>query len=49
VAAERGVALVRAHDVGPTVRALELVRAAQKLSTSPAAAASDLGTAEPEL
>ena len=29
VAAERGVALVRTHDVGPTVRALALVRAAR--------------------
>jgi dihydropteroate synthase len=33
VAAERGVALVRTHDVGPTVRALALVQAAQKLSS----------------
>ena len=49
VAAERGVSFVRTHDVAPTVRALELVRAAQKLSTSPTLAGSDLGTAEPEL
>ncbi len=32
VAAERGVALVRTHDVGPTVRALSLVQAAQRLT-----------------
>jgi dihydropteroate synthase len=32
VAAERGTALVRTHDVGPTVRALALVRAAQGLA-----------------
>jgi len=34
VAAERGVALVRTHDVGPTIRALALVQAAQRLSSS---------------
>jgi dihydropteroate synthase len=32
IAAERGVALVRTHDVTPTVQALALVTAAQKLS-----------------
>jgi len=39
VAAERGAALVRTHDVAPTVRVLSLVRAAQGLvrgATSPA-------------
>jgi dihydropteroate synthase len=35
LAAERGVALVRAHDVGPTVRALALVAAAEKLAGRP--------------
>ena len=39
VAAERGAALVRTHDVAPTVRALELVRAARELaSRAPAVA-----------
>jgi len=37
VAAERGVALVRTHDVGPTVRALALVRAAQGLTNGSSA------------
>jgi len=45
LAAERGVALVRAHDVGPTVRALALVAAAARLAgrspTAPGALASD--------
>jgi len=35
LAAERGVALVRAHDVGPTVRALALVGAAERLAGRP--------------
>ncbi|MGA8710360.1 MAG: dihydropteroate synthase [Thermoplasmata archaeon] len=47
VAAERGAALVRSHDVGATVRALELVRAAQKLSNAPPAVADDLTGPEP--
>ncbi|HYB77347.1 MAG TPA: dihydropteroate synthase, partial [Thermoplasmata archaeon] len=34
VAAERGVALVRTHDVGPTIRALALIQAAQRLSSA---------------
>jgi dihydropteroate synthase len=34
IAAERGVALVRAHDVGPTVRALALVAAAERQAAS---------------
>ena len=37
LAAERGVALVRTHDVGPTVRALRLVDRAQRLRRSPPA------------
>jgi dihydropteroate synthase len=47
VAAERGVALVRTHDVGPTVRALEVVRAAQKLASAPPAVAPDLADPDP--
>ena len=38
LAAERGVTLVRAHDVAPTVRALALVAAAEHQSTRPPAA-----------
>jgi len=48
VAAERGVSLVRTHDVGATVRALALVRAAQKLANAPPAASSDLTATEPD-
>jgi dihydropteroate synthase len=33
IAAERGAALVRAHDVGPTVRALAVVAAADRAAT----------------
>jgi dihydropteroate synthase len=47
VAAERGVALVRTHDVGPTVRALSLVQAAQRLANAPAPAGVDLADVEP--
>jgi len=48
IAAEHGAALVRTHDVAPTVRALSLVRAAQGLggpspTTSPDLAAPDSG------
>jgi len=39
VAAERGVALVRTHDVAPTVEALALVRAAQRLATGTSSSA----------
>ncbi len=35
LAAERGVALVRTHDVGPTVRALKLVDWARRLAARP--------------
>jgi dihydropteroate synthase len=35
IAAERGAALVRAHDVGPTVRALAVVAAADRAATRP--------------
>jgi len=47
VAAERGVALVRTHDVGPTVRALALVHSAQRLHGAPSAAEVDLSAVEP--
>ena len=46
VAAERGVAIVRAHDVGPTVRALALVQASQKLLGVPLASDVDLSGSE---
>ena len=42
VAAERGAALVRTHDVRPTVRALALVRAAQTLANGTSASAPEL-------
>jgi dihydropteroate synthase len=48
MAAERGVALVRTHDVGPTVRALRLVRAAQTLANAPPASPHDLASSEPD-
>ncbi|MGD0249821.1 MAG: dihydropteroate synthase [Thermoplasmata archaeon] len=35
LAAERGAALVRTHDVGPTVRALQLVRVVRELAERP--------------
>ncbi len=49
VAAERGVALVRTHDVGPTVRALALVRAAQGLANAPPTVAPELDASDPDL
>jgi dihydropteroate synthase len=49
VAAERGVALVRTHDVGPTVRALALVRSAQKLASASPSVSSELKASEPDL
>ncbi len=48
VAAERGVAIVRTHDVGPTVRALALVRAAQGLANASAPVSSELTGSEPD-
>lgn len=48
VAAERGVALVRTHDVGPTVRALSLVRAGQKLANLPPSFSHELAATEPD-
>jgi dihydropteroate synthase len=47
VAAERGVALVRTHDVGPTVRALALVQAAQWLANAPPPSGVDLSGDDP--
>jgi dihydropteroate synthase len=44
IAAERGVALVRTHDVAPTVRALALVRAAQGLQNAPPSVPAELGS-----
>ncbi len=47
-AAERGVALVRTHDVGPTVRALALVRAAREAAERPPSTGEELATNEPD-
>jgi len=44
LAAERGVALVRTHDVGPTVRALALVAAAERAARRAPATAGTLAT-----
>jgi dihydropteroate synthase len=44
IAAERGVALVRTHDVGPTVRALALVDAAERQAGRPPRAPGPLAT-----
>jgi dihydropteroate synthase len=48
VAAERGVALVRTHEVGPTVRALALVRAAQGLANSSPKVSAELEASPPD-
>jgi dihydropteroate synthase len=48
VAAERGASLVRTHDVGPTVRALALVRAAHGLGNAGTAKPPELEETEPE-
>jgi dihydropteroate synthase len=48
LAAERGVALVRTHDVGPTVRALKLVEAARRLAERPPATRESLDAVEPD-
>ena len=48
LAAERGVALVRTHDVGPTVRALALVAAAERQAVRPPAAAGALASVDPD-
>ena len=48
LAAERGVALVRTHDVRPTVRALALVAAADRWHSRPPATAEALAATEPD-
>ena len=48
LAAERGAALVRVHEVAPTVRALALLRAAQKLSRAPPSGGGELASGEPD-
>ncbi len=48
LAAERGVALVRTHDVGPTVRALALVAAAEREARRAPATAGALATDPPD-
>lgn len=48
VAAERGAALVRTHDVRATVHALRLVEAARRLAERPPATAEALADAEPD-
>jgi dihydropteroate synthase len=48
IAAERGVALVRTHDVGPTVRALQLVRAARELAERPPSSHEALAATDPD-
>ena len=48
IAAERGVALVRTHDVAPTVQALALVRAAQKLTSGASSPGPELDGPGPE-
>ena len=44
LAAEHGVALVRTHDVGPTVRALALVAAAERQAARPPTVPGDLAS-----
>jgi dihydropteroate synthase len=48
IAAERGVALVRTHDVGPTVRALAVVAAAERLAGRPPRDGATLATEAPD-
>jgi len=48
IAAERGVALVRTHDVGATVRALRLVRVARELAERPPTTAEALAATDPD-
>jgi dihydropteroate synthase len=48
IAAEQGAALVRAHDVGPTVRALAVVEAADRLAARPPAAPGALDRDAPD-
>jgi len=48
LAAERGVAIVRTHDVGPTVRALALVAAVERDAARPPIAPGALAATEPD-
>jgi dihydropteroate synthase len=48
LAAERGVAVVRTHDVGPTVRALKLVAAARNLAERPPRTTEALAATRPD-
>ena len=48
LAAERGVALVRTHDVAATVRALALVEAARRLADRPPSTPEALASVEPD-
>lgn len=48
IAAERGVALVRTHDVRPTVRVLALVAAAQRLASRPPTTNEALAATRPD-
>jgi dihydropteroate synthase len=48
LAAERGAALVRTHDVSATVRALRLVRAARELAERPPSTAEALAATDPD-
>ena len=48
LAAERGAAIVRTHDVGPTVRALRLVERLRRMRSAPPATAEGLAAGRPE-
>jgi dihydropteroate synthase len=48
LAAERGAALVRTHDVGPTVRALQLVRAVRESAEAPPSTGEALAATDPD-
>jgi dihydropteroate synthase len=48
LAAERGVALIRTHDVRPTVQALRLVAAARDLAERPPATPETLPAIDPD-
>ena len=48
LAAERGVALIRSHDVRPTVQALRLVAAARELAERPPATSETLPAIDPD-
>ena len=48
LAAERGAALVRTHDVGATVRALKLVEAGRRLAERPPESPEALASTEPD-